>query len=184
VRPSSEELEAAAGRTVADLVEPGLRILFCGINPSLWSAAVGAHFARLGNRFWKVLHGAGLTDSLLGPDQQDRLLASGIGITNLVNRATASAAELSRSELRSASRLLSEKVAHLAPDTVAFLGLLAYRTAFGRPRAVVGRQPEHIAGSSLWLLPNPSGLQARYQLPELASMFGELRESVAGHDRG
>jgi double-stranded uracil-DNA glycosylase len=169
------ELEAAAGRTVDDVVSPGLRILFCGINPGLRSAAEGAHFARPGNRFWKALHGSGLTDRLLRPDEQRELLTFGIGITNLVERATAGADELTADELRRGAQRLEAKVGTLQPEVVAFLGMGAYRTAFSRPGAAVGRQDERLAGSFVWLLPNPSGLQARYQLPELVALFGELR---------
>lgn len=167
-----------------DLVAPRLRILFCGINPSLWSAAVGAHFAGPGNRFWKVLEAAGFTESLLDSGQQDRLLDSGFGITNLVERATATAAELSRSELRRGAERLVEKVVALEPDTVAVLGLVAYRTAFDRRSAVAGRQPGLGGGARCWLLPNPSGLQARYQFGELVGMFGELRKSAGRRSRG
>lgn len=172
--PSRQELEAAAGRTVPDVAAPGLAVLFCGINPGLWSAAVGAHFARPGNRFWKVLHQAGLTDRLLDPSEQGLLLAAGIGITNLVDRATATADEITPAELRLGAGRLEAKVASLGPAVVAFLGLGAYRTAFRRPGATVGRQPERMAEAVVWLLPNPSGLQARYQLPELVALFAEL----------
>jgi double-stranded uracil-DNA glycosylase len=175
VGPGRAELEAAAGRTVDDVVSFGLRILFCGINPGLWSAAEGAHFARPGNRFWKALHGCGLTDRLLRPDEQRQLLTFGIGITNLVERATTGADELSAGELRLGARRLEAKVDSLRPRVVAFLGMGAYRAAFSRPGAAVGRQDERLAGSVVWLLPNPSGLQARYQLPELVVLFSELR---------
>lgn len=173
MRPARHDLEAAAGRSLADLVAPDLRLLFCGINPGLWSGAVGAHFARPGNRFWKALHGSGITDRLLLPSEQGQLLAVGVGITNLVTRATATAGDISGDELRQGAVRLEEKIAALRPRTVAFLGMQAYRTAFGRPRATVGPQPERLGGSDVWLLPNPSGLQARYQLPELVTLFGE-----------
>ncbi len=175
-----DKLRAAPGRTVDDVVSPGLRLLFCGINPGLRSAAEGAHFARPGNRFWKALHGAGLTDRLLGPEEQHQLLSYGIGITNLVERATAGADELSADELRLGARRLEAKFGTLRPKVVAFLGMGAYRTAFSRPRAAAGRQDERLAGSLVWVLPNPSGLQARYQLPELVTLFGELRLAAEG----
>ena len=173
-RPTRAELLAAAGETVPDVVAPGLRILFCGINPGLYTAAVGHHFARPGNRFWRVLHEAGFTDRLLSPFQERLLLDAGIGITNLVARATATAAELSTADLKEGASLLVAKVADLRPRAVAMLGMQAFRTAFGVRDAVVGRQPETMAGAIVWLLPNPSGLQARYQMPDLVEMFGEL----------
>jgi TDG/mug DNA glycosylase family protein len=162
------------------VIAPGLGVLFCGINPGLYTAAVGHHFARPGNRFWKVLHLAGFTDRLLSPFEEAELLASGIGITNLVARASAAAADLSGPELREGARLLEEKVAAMRPQIVAMLGMQAFRTAFGARRAGLGSQPEPMAEAKIWLLPNPSGLQARYQLPELVSLFGELRAAVQG----
>lgn len=169
------ELGAAAGRTLPDVIAPDLRVLFCGINPGLRSAAEGAHFARPGNRFWKVLHAAGFTDRLLRPSEQFELLGFGLGITNLVDRATAAADELSAVELRDGARRLEQKVSTLRPAVVAFVGMGAYRTAFKRPRAAIGRQDAPLAESTVWLLPNTSGLQARYQLPELTVLFGGLR---------
>lgn len=178
MKPGRKELDAAAGRAIPDVVAPGLRLLFCGINPGLWSGAVGAHFARPGNRFWKVLHAAGFTDRLLLPSEQEQLLVAGIGITNLVVRATATAEDISAQELRDGAVRLEQKVATLQPGVVAFLGMQAYRTAFRRPQATVGRQPEHLGQSTIWLLPNPSGLQARYQMPDLVALFAELRLAV------
>ena len=177
VRPSPEELQAAAGRRVPDVVGPDLRVLFCGINPSLWSAAVGHHFARPGNRFWKVLHGAGFTDRVLDPTEDDELLAAGLGVTNLVPRATAAAAELSADELRRGGVRLARTVGRWRPRAVAVVGLQAYRTAFGRPRAGIGRQ-EDLAGAQVWALPNPSGLQARYGLDEMVAAYAELRRAT------
>jgi double-stranded uracil-DNA glycosylase len=163
---------------VPDLVRPGLNVLFCGINPGALSGSLGQHFARPGNRFWKVLHQAGLTDRLLGPSEQWALLDYGIGITNLVPRTSRAASELTTAELRSGAAALEVKVARLAPLCVAVLGMQAYRTAFRRPRAPIGRQVDVIGErSSLWVLPNPSGLQARYQLPEMSAMFSELAEA-------
>src|SRR5215207_7490419 len=177
-RPSPADLEAAEGRFVPDVLRPGLRVLFCGINPGLWSAAVGHHFARPGNRFWKALHLGGFTPRLLAPDEEGELLALGLGITNLVERAIAGAAELGQDELRAGGSRLAAKLAAARPEVVAVLGVGAYRTAFDRPKAAVGPQPDPIAGSRAWLLPNPSGLNAHYQLPDLAEAFAELRRSL------
>lgn len=180
-RPSRAELEAAAGRTVEDLVAPGLDVLFCGINPGLWSAVVGHHFARPGNRFWRVLHLAGFTDALLDPAEEQRLVSFGVGVTNLVRRSTATAAELGPDELRAGAAEVAETVRRFAPRAVAFLGMTAYRRAFDQPRAGLGEQPEGLAGARVWVLPNPSGAQARYQLPELVELFSALRAAVAGN---
>jgi double-stranded uracil-DNA glycosylase len=177
-RPTPGELKAAVGRRVPDVVAADLRVLFCGINPGLWSGATGLHFARPGNRFWKVLHAAGFTSQVLEPSDQAELLSSGLGITNLSARTTATAAELTKDELRKGAAALEGKVARIKPRFVAFLGLQAYRIAFNRPRAAVGQLPEPVAEAKAWLLPNPSGLQARYQLPELAILFADLRRAV------
>ncbi len=157
-----------------DLVGPDLRVLFCGINPGTLSGELGLHFARPGNRFWRLLCAGGFTESVLVPAEQPLLPGLGIGITNLVDRVTAAASELTVAELRDGALQLEAKVAVLRPRSVAFLGLQAYRTAFRRPQAVIGRQPELLGGSGLWLLPNPSGLQARYQLSEMSEMFKAL----------
>jgi len=177
-RPTSEEIAAAAGGVVPDLAAPGLRILFSGINPSLYSAAMGCHFARPGNRFWKALHASGLTPRRLAPWEGDELLALGIGITNLVDRATARAEELSAREIRAGVEPLRAKVERLAPAAVAFLGIGSYRTAFARPNAQLGEQPEPFGGARLWVLPNPSGLNAHYQLDALAAQFANLRRAL------
>jgi double-stranded uracil-DNA glycosylase len=177
-RLTPAELAGAEGRFVPDVLGPGLRVLFCGINPGLWSAAVGHHFARPGNRFWKALHLGGLTPRLLGPDEEDELLTLGLGITNLVERATAGAAELGAEELRAGGAHLAAKATAARPEVVAVLGVGAYRTAFARPKAAVGPQPERIGGARAWLLPNPSGLNAHYQLPDLAAAFAALRRSL------
>jgi TDG/mug DNA glycosylase family protein len=177
-RPTAEELAAAEGRFVPDVLGPGLRVLFCGINPGLWSAAVGHHFARPGNRFWKALHLGGFTPRLLAPEEEDELVALGLGITNLVERATAGAAELGPEELRAGGSRLAAKAAAARPEVVAVLGVGAYRTALDRPTAAVGPQPETVAGSRAWLLPNPSGRNAHFQLPGLAAAFAELRRSL------
>jgi len=174
-KPTREQLATARGKTVPDVIAPGLKVLFCGINPGLYSAAVGHHFARPGNRFWPTLHAAGFTDRLLSPFEERELLQSGYGITNIVDRATGAADELSTAELIEGGRRLQQKILHYRPAFVAFVGMTAYRTAFSRPRATVGRQQEKIDSSALWLLPNPSGLNAHYGLQDLARLFAELR---------
>jgi double-stranded uracil-DNA glycosylase len=177
-RPTRAQIAAAEGRRVADVAREGLRVLFVGINPGLYSAAVGHHFARPGNRFWKALHLGGLTPGVLEPDQERELLALGIGVTNIVPRATTAASELSEDELRSGARSLERKIRRLHPSVVAFLGLGAFRTAFSRPGAVAGEQPRRIGDTRVWLLPNPSGLNANHQLPELGRAFAEVAKAA------
>ena len=177
-RPTAQQLADAHGTTVPDVVRSRLKVLFCGINPSLYSGAVGHHFARPGNRFWKALHRAGFTRRQLSPFEERELLRSGLGITNLVSRATAGAAELSERELRTGARRVRRMVRRFRPEVVAFLGVGAFRAAFGRPRATVGPQPEKICGARVWVLPNPSGLNAHYQLRALAAEFGRLKRAV------
>ena len=174
-RPTKGELQAAAGRTVPDVIASDLDVLFCGINPGLYSGATGHHFARPGNRFWPALHGAGFTDRLLDPSEEHLLLDAGCGITNLVPRATAAAAELTNAELVDARHELERKVQRYAPRWLAVLGIGAYRTAFGRRGAHIGEQPEGLGSSGLWVLPNPSGLNAHYQIPDLIRLFSKLR---------
>ena len=157
-RPTRAELLAAAGRTIADIIAPDLRVLFCGINPGLYSGVTGHHFARPGNRFWPTLHAAGFTDRRLLPSEERELLARGYGITNLVERATATADELAPAEIVAGGQRLLEKIAIYRPQALAVLGVTAYRTAFGRPRAAVGRQPERLDSTALWVLPNPSDI--------------------------
>ncbi len=176
--PSRAELLAAAGKRVPDVLAPGLDVIFCGINPGLWSAAVGHHFARPGNRFWKVLHQSGFTEELLLPSDERRLLQVGVGVTNLVSRATASAAELGGDELQRGGRNLARKVRRLRPRVVAFLGLTAYRSAFDRPLATVGEQAEALSGAKLWLLANPSGAQAYYRHDEMVRALRALRRAI------
>ncbi len=178
-KPTKSEVQAAAGRTVPDVIAPGLDVLFCGINPGLYSGATGFHFARPGNRFWPALHGAGFTDRLLDPSEEHLLLDAGCGITNLVTRATATAAELANDELAGGRHALERKVRRYAPRWLAVLGIGAYRTAFGRRGANIGEQPERLGVAGVWVLPNPSGLNANYQLPELIRLFGELREVLS-----
>jgi TDG/mug DNA glycosylase family protein len=178
-RPTREQLLASVDKTIPDVIAPGLRVLFCGINPGLYSAATGHHFARPGNRFWPALHAAGFTDRLLSPSEERDLLKSGCGITNIVARATAGADDLRADEFVAGFRKLQTKVKRYAPSSVAVLGIGAYRTAFGQPKATLGRQAESLAGASVWVLPNPSGLNAHHQLKDLAALFRELREAVA-----
>ena len=161
-------------QALADLVGPDLRVLFCGINPGTLSGELGLHFARRGNRFWRLLCAGGFTESVLSPADQHVLPGLGIGITNLVGRVTAAASEVSASELRQGAVELQAKVEILQPRCVAVLGLQAYRTAFRRPGATIGPQPEPLGDALLWLLPNPSGLQARYQVPQMQEMYRSL----------
>lgn len=177
-RPSREEIAAAHGRSIPDVIGPDLRVLFCGINPSLYSAAVGHHFARPGNRFWPALHAGGFTSTLRRAADDRELLASGCGITNVVARATRTAAELSAAELVDGAARLVRKLKKYRPAVVAFLGVTAYRTAFDRPEAAIGRQADGLAAATVWVLPNPSGLNAHYQVADLARLFAELRRAA------
>jgi TDG/mug DNA glycosylase family protein len=177
-RPSRDEIAAAAGRTIPDVIAADLDVLFCGINPGLYSGATGYHFARPGNRFWRTLHLAGFTDRVLLPDEQELLPAARLGITNLVERATATADELSKDELVAGARALGLRVERFRPRIVAVLGMSAYRTGFGRPEAVIGPQPVGIGSARAWVLPNPSGLNANYQLPALVEAFAALRAAI------
>jgi TDG/mug DNA glycosylase family protein len=174
-KPTPEQLLAAQGTTLPDLIAPGLRVVFCGINPGLYTAAIGHHFGRPGNRFWKVLHLAGFTPAQVSPFDERTLLDLGVGITNLVPRATAAAAELTPEELRGEWLRVEQLACRFAPRVLAFLGMQAYRVAARRPRAGLGLQPERLCSTAVWLLPNPSGLQARYQLADMVEQFGELR---------
>jgi TDG/mug DNA glycosylase family protein len=173
-RPAREALLAAYGTTVPDLVRPGLRVLLCGINPSLESGLRGLHFATPGNRLWPTLHAAGWTSRRLDPADTEELLAAGIGITNLVPRATARADELTDDQLRTGLPALGALAARWQPGWVAFCGMSAYRVATGQRKAVVGPQPELLGGRPVWLLPNPSGLNASWQLPRLAAAYADL----------
>ena len=177
-KPTKQQLLAAAGKTVPDVIAPRLRVLFCGINPGLYTAAVGHHFARPGNRFWPALYAAGFTDALVSPFAERELLQSGYGVTNVVMRTTATADQLTREELREGGKRLAAKVRRYKPAFLAVLGLGAYRAAWERPKAVIGRQEEMIGETVLWVLPNPSGLNAHYQANDLARLFSELRAAV------
>ncbi len=177
-RPTKQKLIEAAGKTLPDVIAPNLRVLFCGINPGLYTAAVGHHFARPGNRFWPALFKSGFTDRLVSPFDESELLKSGLGISNVVPHATATAAELTREDFIKGGRRLAAKVKKYQPQIVAILGVGAYRTAFAKPKATIGEQPERIHSARVWVLPNPSGLNANYQLPELVRLFRELRTAA------
>ena len=177
-KPTKEQLIAAAGKTLPDVIAPNLRVLFCGINPGLYTAAVGHHFARPGNRFWPALHRSGFTERLLPPFEERELLASGLGISNVVPHATASAAELTNEDFIKGGRALTRKIKRYKPRVVAILGVGAYRQAFAKPKATVGEQDERIHAARVWVLPNPSGLNANYQLPDLVRLFIELRQAA------
>ena len=177
-KPTRAEIAAAQGRKITDVLASGLDVVFCGINPSLYSAAVGHHFARPGNRFWPTLHAAGFTPRLYSPFEDAGLLELGYGITNLVARATATADELTDEELRAGGRRLLRKLRRHRPRVVAFLGITSYRLAFDTREVAIGLQPEPLAEAAVWVLPNPSGLNAHYQLTELGRLYGELREVV------
>ena len=183
-RPTRAELAAARDRTIDDVLpgpgDPPLRVLFCGINPGLVSAATGHHFARPGNRFWPALHGAGFTPRLLLPAEQDELRALGLGITNMAPRATARADELTPAELVAGTVRLRELVGRRRPAWLAVVGVTAYRTGFAAPRAAVGPQEERLDETRIWVLPNPSGLNAHWQLPAMTEEYARLREAAGG----
>ena len=173
--PTKAQVEAAAGSHMADVFGPGVRALFCGINPSLYSAAVGHHFARPGNRFWPAVHGGGFTPRRLHPSEDGLLVNYGCGITNLAPRATRRADELHPDELLDGAAVLEEKIETAGVRALAVLGVTAYRTAFGDRKAVIGPQARAIGGAAVWVLPNPSGLNAHYKPADFARLFGELR---------
>jgi double-stranded uracil-DNA glycosylase len=173
-KPSKEDIREAVNRTVPDLIDHNLKVLFCGINPGIWSGATGLHFAKPGNRFWKVLHAAGFTDRVLHPSEEHELLERGYGITCFCKRTTARADELSVEEYVEGGKQLVKKLRKYQPRTLAVLGIGAFKTAFNQPRAKMGLQEEALAGVPVWLLPNPSGLNAHYQLPDLAALFSKV----------
>jgi TDG/mug DNA glycosylase family protein len=174
-RPNAEELREAAAKTLPDILAPELRVLLVGVNPGLYSAAIGHHFGRPGNRFWKVLALAHFTPHLFSPDEDASLIEHGLGLTNIVARASARAEELGAEELREGAAILERKVLHYAPRVVAVLGVTAFRAAFQRPKAGLGLQAAKLGAAQLWVLPNPSGLNAHHQLPDLTRLFAELR---------
>ena len=164
-----------AGAAPGPIGRPGLRVLFVGINPSLRSAEVGHHFARPGNRFWPTLYAGGFTPRLLAPDEDGLLPSFGVGVVNFVARATRSASELSDAELRAGASALEATVRAWAPRLVAVVGVGAYRSAFERPHATLGLQEEHVGGRPVWVLPNPSGLNAHYKPADFARLYGQAR---------
>jgi double-stranded uracil-DNA glycosylase len=176
--PSKEELQSAANRTVPDVIAPGIDVLFCGINPGLYTAWAGHHFARPGNRFWPALHRGGFTPRLLAPSEEHELLQYGCGITNLVARASNAASELSVSELEEGGRQLTRRLKRFRPAVLAMLGIGAYQTAFQRRGVRIGRQTEQIESTIVWVLPNPSGLNANYTPADFAELFAELKLAV------
>jgi len=178
VKPTKADLLAAVGNTVPDVIAPGLQVLFCGINPGLYSAWARHHFARPGNRFWPALYAAGFTPRLLHPSEERELLRWGYGITNLVERATLGSGDLNRPELQAGGRIFERKVSKCRPKAVAILGVSAYRIAFERPTAEVGRQPQKMGSSFVWVLPNPSGLNAHFTPKVLAKVFRECRRDL------
>ncbi len=167
-------------RTVPDVIAPGLKVLFCGINPGLYSGWAGHHFARPGNRFWPALFASGFTDRLFLPQEEEELLRFGYGITNLVDRSTLGSDELSREELVAGGKAFERKVKRYRPRAVTVLGVVAYRSAFDRPAATVGEQPERIGDALVWVLPNPSGLNAHFTPKTLAKVFRQFRLAVRG----
>jgi TDG/mug DNA glycosylase family protein len=177
-KPTREQILAAEGKTVPDVIAPNLKILFSGINPGLYTAAVGHHFARPGNRFWPSLHLSGFTDRLLSPFDERELLVSGYGITNVVQRATATADVLSKDEMLAGGRRLIRKVKRFRPKILSVLGVGAFRAAFDQPGATVGRQEMKIGETIVWVLPNPSGLNAHYQQRDLTRLFSELKAAA------
>jgi TDG/mug DNA glycosylase family protein len=175
IKPTASEVAAAEGTTLPDVIAPRLSVLFCGINPGLYTAAVQQHFGRPGNRFWPTLYRAGFTPRLFHPSEQRELLKLGYGITNIVARATNAADALTREELLEGAKELTRKVKRYKPKVLAIVGIGAYRTAFQRPKAKLGLQEETIGQTKIWVLPNPSGLNANYQADALTELFTELR---------
>jgi TDG/mug DNA glycosylase family protein len=183
-KPTKQQLLDAAGKTVPDVIAPGLRVLFCGINPGLYTAAVGHHFARPGNRFWPALYKSGFTDRLLSPFAERELLQLRLGVTNVVAHATAAASELTREDILKGGGALKAKVRRYRPRVIAILGMGAYRQAFAQPKATIGEQAERIGDTRVWVLPNPSGLNANYQLPDLVRIFSKLRAAAEAEPFG
>lgn len=177
-KPTKEDLRDAVNHTIEDVIDYNLKVLFCGINPGLWSGATGHHFAKPGNRFWKTLHLAGFADRILHPSEEHELLENGYGITNIVKRTSARADELSNEEIIEGGKVLTKKIKKYTPQFLAVLGITTYRTAFQKPKAKLGLQDEIIGKTRIWLLPNPSGLNAHYQLNDLAKLFSELRQAA------
>lgn len=177
-KPTKEDLLAANGKSVRDVIAPNLRVLFCGINPGLYTAYTGCHFAGPSNRFWPALHASGWTPRRYDASENRALLELGIGITNIVNIATRDAAELTAEQLVAGGAALRKKVLRYQPRILACLGVTAYRVAFGHKEAAIGRQPDHLGETAVWVLPNPSGLNAHYKPAEFARLFREMREAA------
>ncbi len=180
-KPSKADLLAARDKTVPDILATGLSVVFVGINPGLYTAAIGHHFGRPGNRFWPALHAGGFTPRLLTPFEENDLLTLKLGITNVVPRATATAEEITLDEFSAGGRLLDKKIRKFRPRTMAVLGIGAYRAAFGQPKAALGLQEESIGDTAIWVLPNPSGLNAHFSAADFGSLFAELRRWIQGH---
>lgn len=178
-RPTPAELIAANNKSIPDLIAKNLKVLFCGINPGLWSGAVGHHFARPGNRFWPALHAGGFTPRVLKPWEERELLTLGYGITNFVNRTTATAAELNDAEIIEGAAAIEKTCLKYQPKMLALLGIGAYRTGFGRKKAVLGLQDHLIGKTRVWVLPNPSGLNAHQTPASLGKLFRELHDAAA-----
>lgn len=178
IKPTKAVIAAAQNQTIRDVIAPELDVLFCGINTGLYSAATGHHFARPGNRFWPTLYRAGFTPVLFTPDQELELISLGYGITNIVDRATATAADLTKEELIAGGIKLQRKLQVFRPKVLAVLGISAYRTAFGYPKATLGPQPVKLGETIVWVLPNPSGLNAHFPPDKLAQVFRDFREEL------
>lgn len=178
LKPTAEDLRDALNRTTEDLIDYDLKVLFCGINPGIYSGATGWHFARPGNRFWKVLHLSGFTPRQLHPSEEAELLEYGCGITSFCRRTTARADELTREEIVQGGQNLVKRIEKFRPKNLAVLGITTFRTAFSQPKAKIGLQKEKIGGANVWLLPNPSGLNANYQIPDFIELFGALKKSL------
>jgi double-stranded uracil-DNA glycosylase len=177
-RPTREQLLAAEGKSLPDLIRPKLKVLFCGINPGLYTAAVGHHFARPGNRFWPALYMGGFTPRVLSPFQEKELLPLGYGIANVVDRATVAADVLTRQEYEEGAKILQAKVKKFKPKWLAILGVGAYRAGFNRKDAKLGPQKEMIRETKIWVLPNPSGLNAHHTPESLGKLFMQLHDAV------
>jgi len=179
-KPTKADLEAAREKLLRDVIDYGLEVLFCGINPGLYTTAIGHHFGRPGNRFWPALHQGGFTPRLYSPYEDMDLLKLGYGITNIAPRTTARADELKPEEMEAGAQALERKVLEFKPRYLAILGIGAYKTGFNRKNVSYGLQPERIGDTNIWVLPNPSGLNANFQMPELAKMFADLKTAVLG----
>ncbi|HEY1683373.1 MAG TPA: G/U mismatch-specific DNA glycosylase [Tepidisphaeraceae bacterium] len=177
-RPTAAQLKAAHGGTLRDIIAPNLKVLFCGINPGLYTAAIQKHFGRPGNRFWPALHAGGFTPRVYSPFEEDLLLELGYGITNIVNFATNRADELTKDQLLAGAKIMEKKIRKFTPRYAAVVGLGAYRDAFGEPKAGLGLQERRIGESKVWVLPNPSGLNAHYTPKKFGEIFGELRRAI------